>query len=127
MILDYFTRVKTALNHYEHLISDLSSVEKTYSNTKGFISGQIVFFDNSQLDFAEVKDTESESKKKYRYHYMDKDNNLIFRYDNAKHYPNLATFPHHKHTIQGVKESKEPNLEEVLLEIESMIVSIDKI
>lgn len=126
MILDYFSEVKNALNRYKHLISDLSSTEKNYSDTKGFISGYIVFFDDSQLDFAEVKDTASEGKKKYRYHYMDKDNNLIFRYDNAKHYPELPTFPHHKHTPQGVEESKEPCLEDILLEIELKVVSKDE-
>ncbi len=33
----------------------------------------------------------------YRYHFQDKQNNLIFRYDNAPHFPNLDSFPHHKH------------------------------
>lgn len=67
MILDYFTKVKESLKRYSHLISDSSTVEKTYSDTKGFIRGDVVFSDDSQLDFAEVKDTEEEGKKKYRY------------------------------------------------------------
>ena len=33
MILDYFSEVKNALNRYKHLISDLSSTEKIYSDT----------------------------------------------------------------------------------------------
>lgn len=42
---------------------------------------------------------------------------LIFRYDNAHHHKNIKTYPHHKHDFDKVKESPEPDLEEVLLEI----------
>ena len=126
MILDYFIKVKDTLKRYSHIISDSSTEEKTYSEAKGFISGDVVFSDDSQLDFAEVKDIGEEGKKKYRYHYMDEDNNMIFRYDNAKHYPDLPTFPHHKHTPNGVEESDEPNLDGILSEIEPKVVSRNK-
>jgi len=33
----------------------------------------------------------------YAYHYQTPDGIMIFRYDNTPHFPNLATFPHHKH------------------------------
>ena len=33
----------------------------------------------------------------YRYHFQDKHNKLVFRYDNAPHFPKLDNFPHHKH------------------------------
>ncbi|WP_353737734.1 MULTISPECIES: toxin TumE [Microcystis] len=33
----------------------------------------------------------------YRYHFQDEQNNLVFRYDSTPHFPNLSTFPHHKH------------------------------
>lgn len=126
MILDYFAKVKDALKRYSHLISDVSTVEKTYSDNKGFISSDVIFSDDSQLDFAEVKDTEQDGKKKYRYHYMDENNNMVFRYDNAKHYPDLSTFPHHKHTPKGVEESEEPSLDDVLSEIEPKVVGRNK-
>jgi hypothetical protein len=31
----------------------------------------------------------------YKNRYQDKKGNLIFRYDNDPHYPNLSTFPAH--------------------------------
>lgn len=34
---------------------------------------------------------------KYAYHYQRADGILIFRYDNEPHWPNLPSFPHHKH------------------------------
>lgn len=34
----------------------------------------------------------------YRFHWQDKDSNLIMRWDNARHHPAVKTFPHHIHT-----------------------------
>jgi len=33
----------------------------------------------------------------YSFHFRDRNNRLIFRYDNSPHYPHLPLFPHHKH------------------------------
>jgi hypothetical protein len=122
VIAEYFIQVKRDLSEHTHLITSYSTLEKTYSSKKGFIQGEVIFEDESKLHFAEVKDTTEERKIKYRYHYMNQNDTMIFRYDNARHYPELATFPHHKHTIQNVIEAKEPNLDDVLIEITSIVV-----
>ena len=44
----------------------------------------------------------------YRYHFQDQQNNLIFRYDNTPHFPDLKSFPHHKHIKNNVEDSDEP-------------------
>ena len=44
----------------------------------------------------------------YRYHFQDQQNNLIFRYDNTPHFPDLKSFPHHKHLKNKVEDSDEP-------------------
>ena len=44
----------------------------------------------------------------WRYHFQDQQNNLIFRYDNTPHFPDLKSFPHHKHVKNKVEESDEP-------------------
>ncbi len=121
MISDYFLQVKSVFKEYTYMISSQSMTEKTYSDKKGFIEGAIIFYDDSQLDFAEVKDTDRQAKIKYRYHYMDKDQHLIFRYDNARHYPALANFPHHKHTAEDVEGVEEPAIHDVLSEIAYII------
>lgn len=33
----------------------------------------------------------------YRHHFQNEQNNLIFRYDSTPHFPDLDSFPHHKH------------------------------
>jgi hypothetical protein len=53
----------------------------------------------------------------YRYHYQNAENQLIFRYDNTPHFPDLPTFPHHKHLPNEVIAHPKPSLLQVLQEI----------
>jgi hypothetical protein len=46
----------------------------------------------------------------YRYHFQGKDNELIFRYDNTPHFPDLPNFPNHKHHQTGVAPSGPPSI-----------------
>jgi len=52
----------------------------------------------------------------YRYHFQDKQNNLIFRYDNTPHFPKLESFPHHKHLSNQVINSNKPSIIDVIQE-----------
>ncbi|MEN8215662.1 MAG: DUF6516 family protein [Pseudomonadota bacterium] len=76
-----------------------------------------MFEDGSQLNFTEVKNTDKPDKIKYSYHYMNQEQHLVFRYDNAPHHHELSTFPHHKQMPSKVEEHKELTLRDVLLEI----------
>ena len=78
--------------------------------------------DKSKLEFTEVKDVMESAKIKYRYNYINSKNELIFRYDNAKHHTELKTFPHHKHLAEKTIEAAEPNLYEVLNEAKKIIL-----
>jgi hypothetical protein len=122
MIQKYFADIRAKIDAYNHIIEEHSVVDKTYSDEKGFIDGQLIFIDDSILEFSEVKSTEIQNKIKYRYHYRSSNNNLIFRYDNAKHFPDIATFPHHKHLPQNVISCKEPDINSVLGEVEKIIL-----
>lgn len=52
----------------------------------------------------------------YRYHMQSAGNELVFRYDNTPHFPDLSTFPHHKHLRNTVVASGKPDLLDVLQE-----------
>ena len=84
----------------------------------GFVKGRITFVDGSTLEFSEQLPVE---RTKFRFHYMDAENNLIVRWDSAPHYRELRTFPFHLHTPQGVEEHPAITLLEVLDEIETLI------
>jgi len=116
MIDVYFAQIEKSIQDFPSIRSYTLS-KKVYNIKQGFINGTLVFEDNSQLEFIEVKNTDIPEKIKYRYHYMDKEQNMLFRYDNAPHHGHLSTFPHHKHCPTEVQEHDEPTLYEVLLEI----------
>ena len=52
----------------------------------------------------------------YRYHLQRASNELVFRYDNTPHFPDLPSFPHHKHLQNAVVASSKPDLLDILQE-----------
>jgi len=58
----------------------------------------------------------SDGSRKYSFHWVDADGGLIIRWDNAEHWPDIATFPHHKHlgTEALPRPSTETSLDAVL-------------
>jgi len=122
MIDDYFENLEKTVLDFKSIIKSYTIFKKAYNEKQGYIKGDIVFANNSQLCFIEVKNTEVKPKNKYRYHYMDKGKGLIFRYDNAYHHKELKTFPNHKHNISDeVCESPEPELYDILIEIQKSV------
>ncbi len=117
MMEDYIVYVESVIEQYQSFYSSFDYSTNIFYPTNGLIKGEITFKDKSHLSFLEVKDTNEEPKIKYRYHYMDKDKNLIFRYDNSPYHKEVSTFPHHKHTPNGIKESEEPTIETIMKEI----------
>ena len=82
-----------------------------------FAEGRIVFYNGNILEFTE---SITPDRVRYRYHYMNADGDLIFRYDNVPHYPGIPTFPHHKH-CPDLKASYETTFEDVLKGIENIL------
>ncbi len=97
------------------------------SNQNGTIRGRLKFHDDSLLDFGEVIVVQHRRivKLRYAYHYQTESGEVIFRYDNAPHYPNIITYPHHKHVGATVEPAKVPDLSDVLQEIEQLIFNRD--
>ena len=59
----------------------------------------------------------------YRYHLQDENHQLIFRYDSTHHFPNIETFPHHKHLPTAVVPTEKPDFFGVLDEAIATIKS----
>jgi hypothetical protein len=123
MIKKHFKKIEKSLDNHSHIIEDQIIKTNTFADDKGSIEGEIFFIDETTLDFMEVVNTNKTEKEKYKYYYMDKEKQIIFRYDNAQHHRDLKTFPHHKHTENNVEESKEPNFDIVLNEIENKLIN----
>ena len=61
----------------------------------------------------------------YRYHFQDEKNQIIFRYDSTPHFPDLATFPHHKHLPDVVIAADKPALIQVFQEASILVEGKD--
>ena len=59
----------------------------------------------------------------YRYHFQNRDNTLIFRYDNTPHFPDLTNFPHHKHNPAPVVGTEKPLIAEVVEEVKKYLAT----
>ena len=88
------------------------------------ISGYVVFRTEWILEFDEILEQRRTEviKLKYRYHLMDKSKQLLFRYDNVPHHPQIKSHPDHKHIKNAIIESSNPGLLQVVDEIEALIV-----
>ena len=69
-----------------------------------------------ELNEAAIVKNDQFKRLNYRYHFQDSQNNLIFRYDNTPHFPDLENFPHHKHLTNDVVSSNEPSVTRVIEE-----------
>ncbi len=66
----------------------------------------------------------SPRRPKYRYHLQLADGRLIKRWDNVPHYPDLPTFPHHRHEADGrVEASPAMDIPQVLHTVISLLSS----
>jgi hypothetical protein len=77
-----------------------------------FLKDHVCFLKNIFKEYIDLQ--ESIEKLFYSFHYQDHENNLIFRYDNAKHKPDLG-YTNHKHIQNKIIESEIPNIEQVIL------------
>ena len=81
-----------------------------------------VRYDNGRLlEISEALVVERESLEHldYRYHCQDRNNELVFRYDSAPHFPNLPSFPYHKHVAGSTLSVVRPAIGEVLIEADA--------
>ena len=68
----------------------------------GFIEGHLDLAQRHQLHVAEYVLVDPVfSRRKYRFHLQNSSLELVRRWDNAPHHPNLQTFPHHSHMPDG--------------------------
>lgn len=73
---------------------------------------EIEWTDGSRL-FA--REYSTDEKRVYSFHWQDANNGLLLRWDNAPHFPQMQTFPHHRHNYDGtVSECHAVSFEEVI-------------
>ncbi|MCF8374265.1 MAG: DUF6516 family protein [Bacteroidales bacterium] len=76
-----------------------------------FLKLKVQFIDESLLF---IKEYFSIDHRNYSFHWQDKNDELLIRWDNAPFHKNIDTFPHHKHKEGKILPSNEIGIVEVL-------------
>jgi hypothetical protein len=120
MIQTYFTQIKRTIEQYAatSFVLEAQMHFDMRPGDQGYLTGTLIFVDDSKLHFSEYLDQTGDvvDKLMYTYHYQDTGNQLIFRYDNALYKPALSSVAH-KHLPAQTTEAPPPILDEVLAEI----------
>lgn len=124
MIIKFVENIENTIASNPIILS--SNIQKQFGpeDETVYLKGNLLFIDFSVIDIALFanKVQNKISIDKYRFHYMNKDGKLVFRYDNAPHHHEIPTFPHHKHTSNKVMQSLMPSIKDILNEITAIII-----
>jgi hypothetical protein len=124
LLTNYLSSLSKVIDEYSKTGLILSSELRIDLRTEkiGLIKGEVIFLNESKLFFTEYLDLRYKVEKlTYCYHYQNKDNEMIFRYDNALHKPHPG-FVDHKHVGAEIAQSGIPELEIILEEIISSLL-----
>ena len=108
---------------HQHLISawTITEFEKVGPNLR--LQAQVTLGGGSVLFIRQV--VLAETMFKYAYHWQSEEGDLICRWDNAPHWPDIPSYPHHKHVVSGneilVQESHGGDFDEVFEEIATIM------
>jgi hypothetical protein len=124
-IFDYFESLRRSIQQNRSVVSvEEPLTAQAFDQYRGLFRVRVSFWNDSYLTIDEVVDTVAGYPEILRYSYTYiKENKHIFRYDNAPHYPDLPTFPHHKHIgpNETPQASEKPALSQVFKEIEQFL------
>ena len=118
ILSDYLAEIETALrslsnSHFEKYEEEIIAFDRVNLRVRiRFAEGYL--FELNEAIVVEQSDLKHLS---YRYHFQDQNNQLMVRYDNTPHFPDLPTYPHHKHFLREVVSSAKPSITDVVKEI----------
>ncbi|HED05684.1 MAG TPA: hypothetical protein ENI61_03250 [Ignavibacteria bacterium] len=114
----YFAEIEKSIKRIKNCNVELYN-EEILGYNRINLKIRVRFEEGSLFEISEAVISDEDQLKHlgYRYHFQNKENQLIFRYDNTPHYPNVETFPNHKHLPGKVIESVKPFLADVVNEI----------
>ncbi len=112
------------LDQHSEIISSYTILKDSFIDDRYTFEIKIEFTDKSKLENREVfLFIDDIVKRRYKFHWMNSDNSLILRWDNAPHHPNIKNFPFHLHREKEdvIEESSEMTLGSVLTFIKKII------
>jgi hypothetical protein len=102
------------------LVRDLEVIEMIEEEGVQFLRARAEVIDGSVLY---VREAFFPNHSKYSYHWQTQTGELLLRWDNAPHHPEVPTHPDHKHEGGHIGPSARPSIEEILQELEIRLKS----
>ena len=122
---EYFKKIQNIISNSKIVASTNIEYIKVLEN-EGYMRGTLTLINGSELRLLEYTKISNEQPVTLRYRFQwQTEGELITRWNNAPHHPEVETFLHHKH-VKGEdkpKPSRAANLISVLKDIEAEIVS----
>lgn len=120
-IAEYLESVKERLL-FDHLIKQFEILRERMTLTDGYLRVKATLSDGGFLEWAEYIQHNAQGEIEivtYSYHWADVNTELVMRWDNTPHFPDLPGFPHHIHDgkAKTVYPGVAVNIFEVLDEI----------
>ncbi len=127
-IFEYLQTVKTHLLT-NPLVEDFQIVRERMTDNDGHIRVRMTLINDNLMEFSEyIQRLEGDIQVvTYSYHCTDSFCNLIIRWDNTPHFPDLDEFPHHKHIgcPETVQAGQPMNIFKVFNELMLLITEKD--
>jgi hypothetical protein len=118
---EYYATLQAAILAAPHIIQTDISFDEV-SESECYIHGILTLNGNYELHIAEYVVTAPEFKRlKYRFHLQSSENQMIARWDNAPHHPEIKTHPDHLHIGEKIKANPPMDIAQVLADVLSFI------
>ena len=97
-VIDYFSEIQSLIRS-SIFVENVDVEYEVKSRSIGIVHGILGMIDGSTLQFMELVNIKRDKviHLKYRFHLMNVNDEIAFRYANAPHHPEIATYPQHKH------------------------------
>jgi len=122
-ITEYYDYLLDTIRHSGWIVHKELSFRQI-DDKEAYIRGELWLFGGLVLHIAEyvVIRKGKPDKDKYRYQLLDNQNNMIARWDNAPHHPEIPTHPYHKHLKDGkITSSSALSISDVLDELDDVL------
>ena len=124
-IQDCFDAIETRLIA-SPIVAAFDVIRREVTHTDGKIRIRATLTDGGLLELFEyvVEDQGQLNLQKYSFHWQDAKGELVQRWDNVNHYPDLPNAPHHVHQADGSVQSvlDIPGTIDILYEIEDKLL-----
>ena len=122
MLENFLADLKASLT-VSPIVKDIEILDEFITSVSGFLDCRVLMIDGSELYVSEYFTVlENKIKRdKYSYH-LQKNDELIIRWDNAPHHRELSTFPFHVHKKDRVQESQDMTVNDILEELSKTIL-----